>query len=177
MDALPDPSLMVVSACAGQGHDLLDVLARRQDSGRVQARLIEADPRNVAAARTRADRALPADVTVMCADAGVLSSYVGAVPADLVLLAGVLGNISDADVPTTIETLPQLCAAGATVIWTRSRRPPDLTPSIRRWLADAAFSERAFHAPDDVMFTVGVHQFCGDPKPLSASGTMFRFDL
>jgi hypothetical protein len=174
LDTRTDESLTVVSACAGQGHDLLEVLAGRPDAQRIRARLIEYDLRNVQAARARIDAAeLPA-VSVVCADAGELASYRGAVPADLVLLAGVLGNIADADVRATVAALPQLCAAGATVIWTRTRRAPDLTPAIRGWLAQARFVEHAFEAPDDVLFSVGVHRFTGQPQPLD-EGRIFRF--
>jgi len=97
------------------------------------------------------------------------------VPADLVLLAGVFGNISDADVRRTIGALPQLCAPGGTVLWTRTRRDPDLTPAVRRWLRDEGFSEQAFLAPADVLFCVGVHRFTGVPQPLSAGGKLFQF--
>jgi hypothetical protein len=174
LDTWPDESRTVVSACAGQGHDLLDVLAARPDADRIRARLIEYDPRNVRAARGRADAAGLRAVSVVCADAGDLASYRGAVPADLVLLTGVLGNLSDADVQATIAALPRLCAAGATVIWTRTRRAPDLTPAIRAWLAEAQFAEDAFEAPDDVLFSVGVHRFTGPPQSLD-DGRIFRF--
>ncbi|GAA2496459.1 class I SAM-dependent methyltransferase [Winogradskya humida] len=161
----------IVSVCAGQGHDLIGVLA----AGPVRAHLIEFDPRNVAAARERIGEAGLDNVTVICADAGDLTTYQDLGRADLVLLAGVLGNISDADVRRTIERVPQLCTKGATVIWTRARRAPDLTPAIRAWFAEAGFAERAFHAPEDVMFTVGVHEFHGEPQPLEPAGTIFRF--
>ena len=75
----------------------------------------------------------------------------------------------------TRAALPQLCAAGATLIWTRTRCPPDLTPAIRRWLAAIGFVERAFHTPDDVLFSVGVHEFLGQPQPLNPYGRLFRF--
>jgi uncharacterized protein (UPF0548 family) len=97
------------------------------------------------------------------------------VPADLVLMAGVFGNVSDADVFRTIEALPQLCASGATVIWTRSRRAPDLTPTLRCWLKEAGFGEQAFRAPDGQLFSVGVHRFAGVPVPLSPPGRLFKF--
>ncbi len=103
----------------------------------------------------------------MHTDAGDPAAYVKAVPADLVLMAGVFGNISDADVRRTIGALPQLCAAGATVIWTRTRRAPDLTPTVRRWLRAAGFIEETFHAPDGVLFYVGVHRFTGVPEALT----------
>jgi len=114
-------------------------------------------------------------VEIVQADAGELSTYDGLVPADLVLLAGVFGNISDADVRRTIGALPQLCAPGGTVLWTRTRRDPDLTPAVRRWLRDEGFSEQAFLAPADVLFCVGVHRFTGVPQPLSAGGKLFQF--
>lgn len=53
LDERPEPLLTVVSACAGQGRDLLEVLAPRPDAARVRATLIEYDERNVAAGRER----------------------------------------------------------------------------------------------------------------------------
>jgi hypothetical protein len=175
LDDRSDPSVTVVSLCAGQGRDLLEVLAGRADAARVRSHLIEYDQRNVAVARATVCATGIPNVTVRHADAGDLATYAAMAPGDLLLLAGVLGNISDGDVRATISALPQLCAAGATVVWTRTRRAPDLTPAIRRWLAATGFVERAFHAPDDVMFSVGVHQFLGRPQPLSPSGRLFRF--
>ncbi|MEU8020813.1 SAM-dependent methyltransferase [Micromonospora haikouensis] len=175
LDERPDEPLAVVSACAGQGHDLVGALAGRADAARVRATLLEYDPGNVAAARAAAARAGLANVDIRRADAGRLSSYAQAVPADLVLMAGVFGNVDDHDVRRTVAALPQLCAAGATVIWTRTRRAPDLTPALRGWLRDAGFAERAFHAPDGVLFSVGVHRFTGTPRPLETSGTLFTF--
>lgn len=175
LDERPDPALAVVSACAGQGRDLVDVLAARSDAGRVVARLIEYDERNVAAARQRISDAGLSSVTMVHGDAADPACYRGAVPADLVILAGVFGNISDADVKATIGFLPQLCAENATIIWTRTRRAPDLTGAIRGWLGAEGFAERAFHAPDEVLFSVGVHEFTGQPQPLMQSGPMFRF--
>ncbi|MGC4808068.1 SAM-dependent methyltransferase [Micromonospora sp. DT233] len=175
LDARPDGPLTVVSACAGQGHDLIGTLAARPDAHRVRATLIEYDAGNVAAARFAAARAGLTGVTVRQADAGRLAAYAGAVPADLVLLAGVLGNVTDADVRRTVAALPRLCAADATVIWTRTRRAPDLTPAVRGWLRDAGFVERAFHAPDGVLFAVGAHRFTGTPQPLDADAKLFTF--
>lgn len=175
LDDRPRGRLTVVSACAGQGHDLIGVLAGRDDAARVRATLLEYDPGNVAAARAAAEEAGLATVTVVRADAGHLASYVGAVPADLVLMAGVFGNISDHDVHRTVRALPQLCAADATVIWTRTRRAPDLTPAVRGWFREAGFREEAFHAPEDVQFSVGVHRLVGAPRPLDETGELFTF--
>ena len=174
LTANPDRPVRVVSACAGQGRDLIEVLAARPDAGRVSATLIEFDERNIAAARASLEAAGLDGVSVVRADAGQLSSYAGAVPADLVLLVGVLGNITDDDVHHTVASLPQLCADGATVIWTRTRAAPDLTPAIRQWFAEAGFAERAFHAPDGVLFTVGAHTLTAPAPPLT-EGPLFTF--
>ncbi len=112
LDALaPDP-VRVVSACAGDGRDLLGVLEGRADADRVSALLVEFDPELAARAR-RAAEALPAHVEVLQADAARSDVYAHAVPADLVLLCGIFGNISDDDVRVTIRAAPQLCAPGA----------------------------------------------------------------
>jgi len=175
LDGRPGEAITVVSVCAGQGHDLLGVLAARVDADRVRATLLEYDAGNVARAQSAVRQAGLRQVEIVQADAGELSTYDGLVPADLVLLAGVFGNISDADVRRTIGALPQLCAPGGTVLWTRTRRDPDLTPAVRRWLRDEGFSEQAFLAPADVLFCVGVHRFTGVPQPLSAGGKLFQF--
>lgn len=50
------------------------------------------------------------------------SRGVGVVPADLLPLCGIFGNIIDDDVERTVRAVPSLLAAGGTVIWTRSTR-------------------------------------------------------
>jgi len=177
LDENPDRPVRVISACAGQGRDLLDVLAARADADRVHALLIELDERNVAAANEAARAAMLRHVEVRRADAGHLDAYVGATPADLLLFCGVFGNLADADVRRTITALPRLCAPGATVVWTRSRRDPDLTPSVRRWFALAGFAEVAFVAPRDVLFSVGVHRLSGEAQEAISGPRLFRFGV
>ena len=157
----------VVSMCAGEGRDILGALAvtGRRD---VVGRLVELDP-ELAAVALRAIEALGiTGLEVVVGDAGELSAYAGNVPADLVLECGVFGNISDADVESTVRATPQLCAAGATVIWTRHRREPDLTPAIRRWYAEAGFQEVSFEPVPDSEGSVGVMVYNSKPVPLRA---------
>ena len=165
----------VVSACAGQGRDLLEVMAGRDDVRDVTAVLVELDPVNVLAARRLAATVNGASVQVVEGDAGRLATYVDAIPADLVLMCGVFGNLSDDDVRRTIAALPMMCAAGATVIWTRHRNPPDLTSVIRQWFAEEGFDEVAFVAPEDVRWSVGVDVLSAAPQPVDQTMVMFRF--
>lgn len=174
--ALPPRSqtpFRVLSLCAGRGDDLIGVLSRRADAGMVRARLIERDPRNVRAL-ARSARAARLELEIVEGDAADPKLYGGAVPVGLVLLCGVLGNISDDDARTTVMAMPELCQTGGTVVWTRSRRAPDRTPLIRRWFADAGFAEVAFIAPEDELFSVGACRFLGEPQPLGST-RLFRF--
>jgi hypothetical protein len=171
LDRCPPGPVRAVSVCAGQGRDLLGVLADHPRGTDVRARLVELDPRNVAVARA----ALPPGVEVVEGDAAVSDAYLGAVPADLVLLCGVFGNVSDGDVERTVRFAPQLCAPGATVIWTRHRRAPDLTPSVRRWFGEAGFEEVSFDAPPESAAAVGVTRYVGTPVELRLRERFFTF--
>ena len=71
--------------------------------------------------------------------------------------------------------LPGLCAAGARVIWTRSRRSPDLTPQIREWFSNNGFAEITFDAHGDVLTSVGVHQLTRQPEPTTRHTRLFAF--
>lgn len=96
-------------------------------------------------------------------------------PADLVLMCGVFGNITDLDVRLTIARLPDLCAPGAMVIWTRSRKEPGLTPALRSWFSSCGFEEVAFDAPPGVLFSVGVRRLVVPPGPLQPGSRLFSF--
>jgi Putative methyltransferase len=169
----PDP-VRVVSACAGDGRDLLGVLSGRTDANRVTALLVEYDPGLADKAREAAE-GLAATIEVRQADAASSDVYAHAVPADLVLLCGIFGNITDADVRATVEAAPELCAPRAEVIWTRHRNDPDLTTAIRGWFADSGFEELAFVAPDQEHWSVGVHRLVAEPRPLEPGRQWFTF--
>jgi hypothetical protein len=170
----PGGPVQVISLCAGRGDDLIDALRDCPFAGLVRARLVELDPRNVEA-MTASAQAAGLELDIVQGDAAEPSFYAEVVPADVVLLCGVLGNISERDVQRTIQALPQLCRTGGTVIWTRSRRAPDLTPRVRRWFAAAGFSELAFVAPAHALWSVGAARFDGPPQPLG-SRRFFTFN-
>lgn len=172
--------LTVLSACAGDGRDILGVLAERTDRQHdrlklVAVSLLETDRRNLDRAERFCAEAGLTGVRLLERDAGRSSSYLDAAPADLVLMCGVFGNLADADVRRLVGFLPALCRPGATLIWTRSRRAPDLTPAIRDWLGDAGFTELSFSAPPEVLGSVGTHRYDGEPVPLLPDQQLFAF--
>jgi hypothetical protein len=180
LDARPGP-VRVVSLCAGDGRDILGVLAEREDAARVSVTLVEVLPELVERARSAAAE-VAADVEVLAADAGCSETYVGlgTVPADVVLLVGVLGNISDADVAVTVAAMPRLCASGATVLWSRGRSlegSDDFVTPVREAFSAAGFAEvstRSFDVEDDHT-ALGVVRLDGPPVPLGPRETWFTF--
>ncbi|GIJ77014.1 Methyltransferase domain-containing protein [Micromonospora phaseoli] len=174
LDEAPPGPLRAVSLCAGQGRDLIPVLASHRRGRDVRARLVELDPRNVELARAAVRDAGLSGVEVVHGDAARTDAYAGLVPADLVLACGIFGNISEAQVRDLVRHCASLCATGGTVFWTRHRQPPDLVPVICEWFAAVDFEPVAVSTPAEAV-GVGVHRFLGAPRPLPAGATMFEF--
>ncbi len=139
----------LLSLCAGQGRDVTGVLPTHPRRDDVSAVLIDANAENAETARRNAAAAGLAQVEVRQADASRPSGYTDVLPADVLLLCGIFGNVGDSDIQRTVAAAPALCAPGATVIWTRHRRPPDLTPQVRAWFREAGFAEVSFSSPEN----------------------------
>ncbi|MEH0972775.1 class I SAM-dependent methyltransferase [Micromonospora sp. CPCC 205546] len=174
LDAAPPGPVRAISLCAGQGRDLLPELAAHPRRDDVTSRLVERDPRNAEVARSAARAAGLSAVQVVTGDAARTDAYADLVPADLVLVCGVFGNISEADVRATVRHCAALCATGGTVLWTRHRRAPDLVPAIRGWFVEEGFTAGTVSSPADGV-GVGAHRFLGVPRPLPPGATMFTF--
>lgn len=183
----PD-AVSIVSICAGDGRDIIPVLAALDDPSRVTATLLELDPRLCALAEAQVSENRLDGVHVRQADAGTTDAYARLRPADIVVLVGVFGNIADADVSNTIEILPALCKPGALVIWSLRQRPrhrPSQPPrrndrervdTVRAWFRRERFDEFFSSGPGPA-FYVGAHSFGGEPAPLPGGHRFFTFDL
>lgn len=161
----------LLSLCAGDGRDVLPVLARHPRGADVRGRLVELDPRLCAKARAGA----PPGVEVVEGDAGSTAAAAGAVPADLLLLCGIFGNITDEDVEGVAAAVPSLLAPGGTVVWTRGTGEPDLTPRVREWFAAAGVRETAFVAGSRPGWSVGAGVLDGSSRPLVVDQRLFTF--
>ena len=174
LDSAAPGSLRVISLCAGQGRDLLEVLAGHRRRGDVRARLVELDPRNAEAARAQTTAAGLEGVEIVTGDASLADHYRGMAPADLALACGVFGNITLGDIERTVGACCQLCKSGGTVIWTRGRAAPDRVPLICEWFEGLGFDRQWLSGPEEG-FGVGVHRFRGEPQPLAEGQRMFTF--
>jgi Putative methyltransferase len=175
IDRVPAGPVQLVSLCAGQGRDVIGVLPDHPRRGDVRAVLVESDAVNVGLARRAAAAAL-AQVEVREADASTAASYADVLPADVLLMCGIFGNVSDRDIERTVTAAADLCKVGATVIWTRHRRSPDLTPRIRAWFTGSGFDEIAFDALDTSALTgVGVNRLRRARAARLPVGALFTF--
>ena len=177
-----DGVVRLMSICAGEGRDVLPVLAEQDGCRPVRALLLERDP--VLGQRARATTAELglSGVEVKAADAGAIDTYLALPPADVLLVCGVFGNIAAADMRRTIASLSALLAADGIVIWTRGaeRASGDHDPSqeIRDCFFDHGFAEISFTSTTDGMFRVGMHRFTGssaDARPPQHGTRMFTF--
>lgn len=174
LDERPPGPIRVVSLCAGQGRDILGVLADHSRRHDVVGRLVELDPHNAGVARTSAEKQGLAGIEVVTGDAADTTNYAGAVPADLVLACGIFGNISDGDIQHTIASLPGFCASGGTVIWTRHHEPPDLVPTICEWFEAAGF-QPVWVSDGSAGYGAGVHTYRGPAAELAVGERLFTF--
>lgn len=162
--------------CAGEGRDVLPVLAERDGSRPVRATLFELDPVLAERARTTAAELRLPGVDVRLADAGTTSSYVDLPRAHVLLACGVFGNVSVDDVRRTVATLPALLAGDGIVIWTRGLANTDRDHSldIRADLAEHGFTEMSFEPTPDGEFRVGMNRLTRE-RALNAGEHMFSF--
>ena len=172
LDRTSPRPVRVLSVCAGDGRDILGVLADRDDADRVIVTLLEQDPELCARARARAVEAHLDSVEVREVDASSSESYVGAVPTDLILLVGTLGHLSDADAKRLIDSIPAMCNPRALLIWSR-RREGEIVATIRGWLAERDFDE-VFESPR-AKFHLGGHRFSGAPREFQQGRKLFAF--
>ncbi len=167
-----DGESRLLSICAGDGRDVLPVLAER---GRdVWALLVELDPLLCERARSSAAELGLTGVEIRTGDAGVTDAYRGFTPAHVVLACGVFGNITVEDGRQTVAALPSLLADDGIVIWTRGRcRPQHGDPLF----TTHGFTEISFTAPDDARFRVGMERLGPWPTnvPMLPGLRMFTF--
>jgi len=182
-EAPGDGELRLASMCAGEGRDVLPVLAARDlpahgGTRPVRAVLVELNPTLASRARATAVDLGLGGVDVVTGDAGVTDPYLAVAPAHVILACGVFGNVTIDDVVRTVETLPSLLAPGGIVIWTRGRgEDPGDDPAlaVRDCFTGNGFAELAYISPEDDPYRVGTHRLRAPATPPRAGIRMFSF--
>ncbi len=175
----PAGPVTVVSVCAGDGRDVIGALAGHPRTPDVTAWMLDTHAESLARGRQAAAQAgLERQVRFLDADAARAASYVGIVPADLVLMSGFLGHLPRANISALIEALPMFCKTGGGLIWNRHlvlNGGGEQVPAIRAMLHQAGFQELHFETTDPDGFAVGRARFTGRTIPLDATRILFHF--
>ncbi len=174
LDEAPPGPLRLISMVAGQGRDVIPVLATHSRGGDIAGCLVEIDPRNADIARSAVHNVGLTGIDVVTGDAAELNHYRPYAPADVVVMCGLFGNISEADIRRMVGYAIPLTKRGGTVIWTRGRQGAHMAPTICGWFIDAGFEERHMSDPTGG-FRVGAHRSCVNPTPLPEYVTAFTF--
>lgn len=178
LDALPPGRIQVVSACAGDGRDILGTLTNHARKADVHARLVELNPQLVQQGGVAVTEAgLTQQIEFVNGDATLSDNYAGAVPADIVVVCGIFGNLADeAGLQQLIGNLKFLAKPGTFVAWTRGNRGDIIYSDIVRHNLQAAnFAEVDFRLTATGDMGVGLHQYLGESAPLPANKTLFVF--
>lgn len=136
---------------------MIPVLAGRAPVRRTTAVLVERDEALARAAREAAAAADLDGLEVRCGDAGDPRVFEDAVPIDVLMLCGIFGNVTSADVAQVVASAAQLVVPGGFVIWTRGASEPDVRPQVRAWFSAAGFDEVAFDGAPET-FGVGLNR-------------------
>ncbi len=174
LSAAPPGSISVLSLCAGEARDLCGAATGHPRAADVRGCAVELNA-GLAAIAAQQLRDAGTTVEVRCADAGRTVHWDDLVPVDLLLLAGIFGNLRDADVARTVAATASMVRAGGIVVWTRHRRHPDLTPSIRDWFDDAGCSPIGFTSGGQDSYAVGVERMGPTPIVAPLPEQLFRF--
>jgi hypothetical protein len=167
-----------VSVCAGDGRDLLGTLKNHPRAKDVSARLVEINSDLVKSGRATIESlGLTKQIEFINDDATIATNYLGAIPADIVIVCGVFGNLADeAELNRLLDNLSFLSKPGAFVIWTRGHSN-DIPHSdnVRKILRASRFEEVSFKLTATGDMGVGLHRYLGENLPQPKEQQLFVF--
>lgn len=173
---LPAGPVKLLSIFAGDGRDIIPVVAGSMRRNEVNCQFIEINKALVRAGRQRAEAHGMSDkMQFECADATSPESYTGSVPVDCVLASGVFGNLLPEDVVRCIKALTGMLKTGGLLVWTRSRcagSGESGIAAIQAALQGQGFVER--NRGGCAKFLVACHQFLNSTTRLEGP-ELFRF--
>jgi hypothetical protein len=178
-DAQHPGVIQMLSICAGDARDLIGVLATHPRRLDVKAYLIENNTELAVQGKKVIEEAgFEKELHYIIGDATISSTYLGLVPVDVVLMAGVFGNLRSEEVGRLVQNLCVLCKPEGVVIWTRHRRLHDglnQIKLIRRCFDESDFEEVHIENTPDDAFTIGSHRYKGTVQVLYSGIKLFEF--
>jgi hypothetical protein len=171
--AQPGP-IRVLSLCAGDARDISRALHEHRRASDVTGFVVELNDELASRARVNLDE-FENRLVVLCADASDPTVWRELLPVDVLILVGIFGNIPDADIEQTITAVPALCSPGASIVWTRHRRAPDMTPLIASWFTRAGCESQSFASSGPSGYAVGAERYVHLRDGLTLPDRLFTF--
>ncbi|MEH2459149.1 class I SAM-dependent methyltransferase family protein [Nostoc sp.] len=178
LNASPDGAIRIVSVCAGDGRDLLGILKNHPRAKDVSARLVEINSNLVERGRATIESlGLASQIEFINGDATLAANYVEAVPADIVIVCGVFGNLADeAELNRLLDNLSFLSKQGAFIIWTRGHSNGiTYSETVRKILRTSGFEEVNFKLTPTRDMGVGLHRYLGENLAVPKEQELFVF--
>lgn len=178
IDASPAGKIRVVSLCAGDGRDLLGTLASHPRKNDVYGRLVELNPQLADRGKASVESAgLSNQLEFINGDASNSSNYIGVVPADIIIVCGIFGNLADeAELRRLISNLPVLAKKGSFALWTRGHSDGiAYSDTVRRVFQENQFEEVNFQLTLTGDMGVGIHRYLSEGLPLPKNQQLFEF--
>jgi amino acid adenylation domain-containing protein len=179
LDERPPGPFYLTSICAGDGRDVIPVVAEHRRAAEIDAGLIDLDAEALERGRQTAEEAGMAErFHFRCADATQAASYQGLPAADLLIVSGVLGHLNKAGLAQLAASLPMLLKPGGHLLWSRHQvlhRGAEHIAYFRGKLAAAQFEEVFFQPASSEGFVVGRAIYQGPPIAPDARRKFFEF--
>ncbi len=178
LDNAPTGNIQIVSLCAGDGRDLLGTLANHPRAKDVYARLVEINPQLVERGRESIESlGLTKQIEFINGDATASANYVGAVPADIVIVCGIFGNLADEnELNRLLGNLSFLSKKGAFVLWTRGHfNGVPYSDTVRKYFREFGFEEVNFKLTATGDMGIGIHRYLGENLPTPKEEQLFVF--
>jgi hypothetical protein len=177
LDQAPPGAVRIVSLCAGDGRDVIGVLATHPRRDDVRAWLVERDGDSVAAGIERRRAAgLDDQVVFIQGDATDYATYRDLLPCDIVVVCGVLGHVLPEERSTLVERLRAFCKPRGVVIWVRG-----VKQGMARYCEfQSLFESHSFERGRETLTAEGQwgicnHAYVGLPCKAPQSGRIFQF--
>jgi hypothetical protein len=172
----PPGPVTIVSICGGQGREVIGALAKHARRADVRGRIVELDEENAAFARASAKQAGLSNLEVLTGDASLAASYDGLPPADVVVISGVFGHLSNVDRVNLISFVRQIVRNGANVVYTFFRWDEDQVQKLRGYFHEQLFEETSFETlGGKFKFIIGRARYSASPLPFAPGAKIFQF--
>lgn len=178
LDNAPIGNIRIVSLCAGDGRDLLGTLPNHPRAKDVYARLVELNPQLVERGRANIESlGLTKQIEFINGDATSAANYLGAAPADIVIVCGIFGNLADEnELNRLLENLSFLTKKGAFVLWTRGHTHGiAYSEIVRKYFREFGFEEIDFQLTATGDMGVGIHRYLGESIATPKQEQLFVF--